>query len=232
MSRLVVRRLDAFYGDFQALFGISLEVDDGETVAIIGANGSGKSTFLKAVAGTLPATRTAVELDGVAVGGRPAHELVDRGVTLVPEGRRIFPSLTVEENLRIGAYRARAGRWTLERVYAIFPRLAERRRQPGTNLSGGEQQMLAISRGLMANPRLLLIDEISLGLAPVVVKEIYQALEQVTKTDLTAIIVEQDVGTAQRVSNRLYCFQEGRVSLTGRSQELSHAAISVAYFGM
>jgi branched-chain amino acid transport system ATP-binding protein len=164
-------------------------VAEGETVAIIGANGSGKSTFLKAVAGALPVARTAVELDGVAVGGRPAHELVDRGVTLVPEGRRIFPSLTVEENLRIGAYRGRSGRWTLDRVYALFPRLAERKRQPGTNLSGGEQQMLAIGRGLMANPQLLLIDEISLGLAPVVIKQLYDVLATVTAEGITTVIV-------------------------------------------
>ena len=231
MSRLVVRQLDAFYGDFQALFGISLEVAEGETVAIIGANGSGKSTFLKAVAGALPVARTAVELDGVAVGGRPAHELVDRGVTLVPEGRRIFPSLTVEENLRIGAYRGRSGRWTLDRVYTLFPRLAERKRQPGTNLSGGEQQMLAIGRGLMANPQLLLIDEISLGLAPVVIKQLYDVLATVTAEGITTVIVEQDMSQVLRIARRVFCFRQGIVSLSGRPGELSRGEIAAAYFG-
>jgi branched-chain amino acid transport system ATP-binding protein len=231
MSRLVVRQLDAFYGNFQALFGISLEVAEGETVAIIGANGSGKSTFLKAVAGALPVARAAVELDGVAVGGRPAHELVDRGVTLVPEGRRIFPSLTVEENLQIGAYRAQAGRWTLERVYALFPRLAERRRQSGTNLSGGEQQMLAIGRGLVANPRLLLIDEISLGLAPAVVKQLYDVLATVTAEGMTTVVVEQDVSQVLRIARRVFCFRKGTVSLAGRADELSRSRIAAAYFG-
>jgi branched-chain amino acid transport system ATP-binding protein len=231
MSRLAVRQLDAFYGNFQALFGISLDVDEGETVAIIGANGSGKSTFLKTVAGALPVARAAVELDGVAVGGRPAHALVDRGVTLVPEGRRIFPSLTVEENLRIGAYRARPGRWTLERVYALFPRLAERRHQPGTNLSGGEQQMLAIGRGLMANPRLLLIDEISLGLAPAVVKQLYDVLATVTAEGMTTVVVEQDVSQVLRIARRVFCFRKGAVSLAGRPDELSRSRIAAAYFG-
>ena len=170
MSLLSVRNLSAFYGSFQALFDVSLEADEGETVAVIGANGAGKTTFLRSVAGVLPVPASAVRFAGDPVGGRPAHELVDRGVVMVPEGRRIFPSLTVEENLLVGAYRGRPGGWTLARVYELFPVLAERRRQPGTNLSGGEQQMLAIGRGLMGNPRLLLVDEISLGLAPVVVQ--------------------------------------------------------------
>ena len=176
MTLLTVRGLSAFYGDFQALFGISLDVTEGQTVAVIGANGAGKTTFLCALAGALPVPRGAVQFAGRQVGGRPAHALVDLGIVLVPEGRKIFPSLSVRENLQIGAYRRRAGPWTLDRVYRMFPVLGERRDQPGTNLSGGEQQMLAIGRGLMANPRLLLMDEISLGLAPVVVKHLYEVL--------------------------------------------------------
>jgi branched-chain amino acid transport system ATP-binding protein len=232
MSLLAVRDLDAFYGDFQALFGVSLEVEAGETVAVIGANGAGKSTFLKAVAGALGVEQAAVQLDGAAVGGRPAHEMVDRGIALVPEGRCIFPSLTVEENLLIGAYRRRAGPWTLRRVWDLFPRLAERRRQPGTNLSGGEQQMLAIGRGLMTNPRLLLADEISLGLAPVMVKHLYDVLATIIAEGMTMVVVEQDVRQVLRIARRVFCFRKGTVSLAGRPDELSRARIAAAYFGV
>jgi branched-chain amino acid transport system ATP-binding protein len=231
MSLLAVRELDAFYGDFQALFGVSLAVAEGETVAVIGANGAGKSTFLGAIAGALPVARDAIRLDGVPVGGLRAHRMVDLGVALVPEGRRIFPSLTVEENLRVGAHRPRAGRWTLPRVLELFPRLAERRRQPGTNLSGGEQQMLAIGRGLMGNPRLLLVDEMSLGLAPVVVKQLYEVLATIAAEGMTTIVVEQDVSQVLRVAGQVFCFRKGAVSLAGRPAELTRAGIAAAYFG-
>ena len=165
------------------------------------------------------------------MGGRPAHELVDRGITLVPEGRRIFPSLTVEENLRIGAYRGRSGRWTLERVYALFPRLAERKQQPGTNLSGGEQQMLAIGRGLMANPQLLLIDEISLGLAPVVIKQLYDVLATVTAEGITT--VDRRAGHEPGAAHRPVASSASARdrSLSGRPGELSRGEIAAAYFG-
>jgi branched-chain amino acid transport system ATP-binding protein len=229
---LAVQGLDAFYGDFQALFGVRLEVAEGELVAVIGANGAGKTTFLRAVAGALPVRRDAVHFAGRAVGGRPAHELVAAGIALVPEGRRIFPSLSVEENLLVGAYRRRAGRWTLPRVYALFPALAERRRQPGTNLSGGEQQMLAIGRGLMANPDLLLIDEISLGLAPVVVRQLYEGLKTVAAEGTTLLVVEQDLNQVLRVADRLYCFRKGAVSLAGRPADLGRPEIAAAYFGV
>jgi branched-chain amino acid transport system ATP-binding protein len=232
MSLLAVEHLAAFYGDFQALFDVSLAVGAGETVAVIGANGAGKSTFLKAIAGLLPAPAEAVRLDARPVGGRPAWDLVGRGVVMVPEGRRIFPSLTVEENLKIGAYCRRPGPWTIDRVYALFPNVAERSRQPGTTLSGGEQQMLAIGRALMANPRLLLLDEISLGLAPLVVKRIYAALEQITAAGATALIVEQDVSQVLEVADRVYCFQKGRVTLEGRPADLTRERISAAYFGL
>ncbi len=231
MSLLAVRDVDAFYGDFQALFGVSLEVAEGETVAIIGANGAGKSTFLGAVAGVLPVDRDAVRLDGVPVGGLRADRMVDLGVALVPEGRRIFPSLTVEENLLVGAHRARAGRWTLGRVLELFPRLAARRRQPGTNLSGGEQQMLAIGRGLMGNPRLLLVDEMSLGLAPLVVKQLYEVLAIIAAEGMTTIVVEQDISQVLRVADQVFCFRKGAVSLAGRPVELTRAGIAAAYFG-
>ncbi len=231
MSLLRVRALSAFYGPFQALFDVSLDVAEGETVAVIGANGAGKSTFLRAVAGALPVPPSAVELDGQPVGGRPSPALVGLGVVLVPEGRRIFPSLTVRENLLVGAYRGRPGPWTVERVSALFPILGQRRDQPGTNLSGGEQQMLAVGRGLMANPRLLLVDEISLGLAPLVVRALYRALEAVKAEGTTLIVVEQDVSQVLAVAQRVYCFRKGAVALEGVPARLTREQISAAYFG-
>ena len=224
--------LTAFYGDFQALFGVDFEIGAGEIVAIIGANGAGKSTFLKSVTGLLKARPGSIVFDNSPIGGMAAHDIVGRGIAMVPEGRRLFPSLSVEENLMIGAYRKRAGPWTLDTVYGLFPALKEKRRNPGTALSGGQQQMVAIGRALMSNPKLLICDEISLGLAPIVIKGIYDALPRITQDGLTVIVVEQDVGTAQRVSNRLYCFQEGRVSLQGASGELTRDEISRAYFGL
>jgi branched-chain amino acid transport system ATP-binding protein len=230
-SLLRVRGLSAFYGPFQALFDVSLDVADGETVAVIGANGAGKSTFLRALAGALPVPPGAVELAGRPVGGRPAPALVELGVVLVPEGRRIFPSLTVRENLLVGAYRRRPGPWTVERVCELFPILGQRRDQPGTNLSGGEQQMLAVGRGLMANPRLLLVDEISLGLAPLVVKTLYRGLEAVKAEGTTLLVVEQDVTQVLAVAQRVYCFRKGAVALEGKPARLTREQISAAYFG-
>jgi len=231
VTLLTVRGLSAFYGDFQALFDISLDVTEGETVAVIGANGAGKTTFLRALAGALPVPRGTVQFAGQRVGGRPAHALVDLGIVLVPEGRKIFPSLSVRENLQIGAYRRRAGPWTLDRVYRTFPVLGERREQPGTNLSGGVQQMLAIGRGLMANPRLLLMDEISLGLAPVVVKHLYEVLGTVNTEGTTLLVVEQDVSQVLAVAHRVYCFRKGTVALEGVAGHLTREQIFAAYFG-
>ena len=231
MSLLAVDRLDAFYGDFQALFGVGLEVGEGEIVAVIGANGAGKSTFLRSVAGLLAARRDAIVFAGRPIGGAPAHTIVGMGVAMVPEGRKLFPSLSVEENLRIGAYRGRPGPWTLDRVWRLFPRLAERRRVSGTAMSGGEQQMAAIGRALMSNPRLMLCDEISLGLAPVVVRELYAALPGVVAEGCSLLVIEQDIGQALRIADRVYCFQEGRVTLAGRPAELTRERIAAAYFG-
>jgi len=227
-----VLRLSAFYGSFQALFDVSLEADEGETIAVIGANGAGKTTCLRAIAGVLPVPAEAVRFAGDAVGGHPAHDLVARGVVMVPEGRRIFPSLTVEENLLVGAYRGRPGPWTLARVYDLFPVLAERRRQPGPNLSGGEQQMLAIGRGLMANPRLLLVDEISLGLAPIVVRGLYRVLRTIAAEGTTTLVVDQDVSQIMELAQRVYCFRKGAVSLEGRPADLTRARLAAAYFGV
>jgi branched-chain amino acid transport system ATP-binding protein len=232
MSLLQVQRLSAFYGSFQALFDVSLEAAEGETIAVIGANGAGKTTCLRAIAGVLPVPAQAVRFVGDAVGGRPAHDLVARGVVMVPEGRRIFPSLTVEENLLVGAYRGRPGRWSLARVYDLFPVLAERRRQPGPNLSGGEQQMLAIGRGLMGNPRLLLVDEISLGLAPIVVRGLYRVLRTIAAEGTTTLVVDQDVSQIMDLAQRVYCFRKGAVSLEGRPADLTRARLAAAYFGV
>jgi branched-chain amino acid transport system ATP-binding protein len=224
--------LKAFYDDAQALFGIDFELHEGEMVAIIGANGAGKSTFMKAVTGLVKARPDQLAFKGEKIGGLPPGEIVKRGIALVPEGRRLFPSLSVEENLMMGAFAKRPGPWSLQRLYTLFPILHEKRHHPGTSLSGGQQQMVAIGRALMSNPTLLLCDELSLGLAPIVIKEIYDALPALGNEGMTVVIVEQDVVMAQRVSQRIYCFQEGRVSLQGTSDELTREQISQAYFGI
>jgi branched-chain amino acid transport system ATP-binding protein len=224
--------LAAFYGDAQALFGIDFRVDAGEVVAVIGANGAGKSTLLKCLTGLVKAPREAVHFDGQPVGGSAPGDIVRRGLAMVPEGRRLFPSLTVEENLLMGGFARRPGPWNLERLYAMFPILKEKRRNPGTALSGGQQQMVSIGRALMSNPRVLLCDELSLGLAPIVIKEIYDALPAITAEGMSVVIVEQDVSVAQRMSRRVVCLQEGRVSLEGPSDSLTREQISAAYFGV
>jgi branched-chain amino acid transport system ATP-binding protein len=232
MSLLVTRGLRAFYGDFQALFDIDVTVEEGETVAVIGANGAGKTTFLRTIAGALPCGVAMVEFDGKPVGGHAAHEIVRRGVAMVPEGRKLFPSLTVEENLLIGAYSGRPGPWSLRRVYDLFPVLAERRAISAVSLSGGQQQMAAIGRALMSNPRMLLCDELSLGLAPVVIRDIYACLGSITAEGTTLIIVEQDINRALDAAARFYCFQEGRVALAASSRGFDRQAITSAYFGL
>lgn len=232
MPFLETRNLTAFYGDFQALYGIDTSLDKGETIAIIGANGAGKSTFLKAIAGLIHGTPDSVRLEGMPIGARPAANIVKLGIALVPEGRRLFPSLTVEENLLIGGYgRKIAGPWALDRVYALFPILRERRSAATPALSGGQQQMAAIGRALMSNPRILLCDEISLGLAPIIIADIYAALPQIKAEGTSVVLVEQDIVQAMKVADRVYCFQEGRLSLTGRPRELTREQIHRAYFG-
>ncbi|MDB6143488.1 MAG: transporter family protein [Pseudomonas sp.] len=229
---LSIDKLTAHYGDFQALFDISLTLSKGETVAIIGSNGAGKSTFLRSLAGLINNQPNAITFNGKAIGDLPANKVLERGIALVPEGRKLFPSLSVEENLLIGAYSKRPGPWNLARIYQLFPVLEKLRKRPGTALSGGQQQMVAIGRGLMANPQLLLCDEISLGLAPTTIKDIYAALPSIKADGTTVILVEQDINQALSVCDRFYCFQEGRVSLTGRPGEADKAQIKAAYFGI
>jgi branched-chain amino acid transport system ATP-binding protein len=229
---LEVKAIDAFYGDFQALLGVSLSIRTGQVVAVIGANGAGKSTLLKSIAGLMRPHNGEILFDGTRVAGSPAFDMVTRGIALVPEGRRLFPSLTVEENLLIGGQVRRSGPWTLARVYELFPVLAERRNLPAPALSGGQQQMAAIARALMANPCLLLCDEISLGLAPIVVRDIYAQLPRIVAEGLSLIIVEQDIVQALRAASHVYCLQEGRVALQGPAGELTRETISAAYFGV
>ena len=229
---LNVTALDAFYGDFQALFGIDLELHPGEAVAVIGANGSGKSTLLKSLAGLVRSRPDAIRLAGQNIGDVAAARIVRMGLALVPEGRQLFPSLSVEENLLIGAYGGdRKSPWDLGAIYRMFPVLGERRKSNVTVLSGGQQQMIAIGRALMSNPSILLCDEISLGLAPIIVENIYQMIPRIRENGTGVIVVEQDIARALRSSDRFYCLQEGRVTLSGRPSDVDQAAIRAAYFG-
>lgn len=229
---LEVRAINAFYGDFQALFGVSLRVNPGELVAVIGANGAGKSTLLKTIVGLMHPRGGDILFDSAPVGAAPAFDVVARGIALVPEGRRLFPSLSVEENLLIGGQSKRPGPWNLARIYELFPVLAERRHLPAPSLSGGQQQMAAIGRALMSNPRLLLCDEISLGLAPIIVRDIYARLPAIVSEGLSLIIVEQDIAQALKAAAQVYCLQEGRIALQGAARELTRESISAAYFGV
>src|SRR5271170_7226338 len=232
MSLLHTQNLSAFYGDVQALFGIDVTVDQGETMAVIGANGAGKTTFLRAIAGALATAPEMVMFDGQPIGDKTPHEIVRLGIAMVPERRRLFPSLSVEENLLLGTHSERSGPWNLKRVYELFPRLFDLRYLPSPALSGGQQQMAAIGRGLMSNPRLLLCDELSLGLAPVIIRDIYQCLGAITAEGTTVVLVEQDINRALDASSRFYCFQEGRLALSAPTRNFDRAAITAAYFGL
>lgn len=229
---LSTENLDAHYGDFQALFDVSLSVNKGDVVAVIGANGAGKTTLMRSITGLLRNPSSRVNWLGSNISRLRADQIAKLGITMVPEGRQLFPSLSVEENLIIGGQVGRTGPWNLMAVYELFPVLEERRSVPSTALSGGQQQMVAIGRALMSNPTLLMFDEISLGLAPVIIKSIYDALPTIVDGGLSAIIVEQDISRALAVSNRVYCLQEGRVSLAGNSRDITRESISHAYFGI
>jgi branched-chain amino acid transport system ATP-binding protein len=220
------------YGEFEALHGIDVRVDEGETLAVIGANGAGKSTLLKLIAGALKPSAGSVRLGGEDVTRLPAHARVKRGIALTPEGRRIFGSMTVEENLMVGAHSKRPGPWSLATVYAAFPILADLKDRRGGVMSGGQQQATAIARALMSNPRLLLLDEISLGLAPVVIADIYAALPRITERGTTVLIVEQDLSQVLRAADRVQCLLEGRTVLEAPAREVTREQVTSAYFGL
>jgi branched-chain amino acid transport system ATP-binding protein len=228
---LETKSLTAFYGDFQALFGIDLAIETGELIGLIGANGAGKSTLLRAITGLLPAGADSILFNGAPIGGMRAEKLVRLGIAMVPEGRKLFPSLSVEENLNLGAASGRAGAWNLARIFKLFPILEERRHSPATKLSGGQQQMVAIGRALMSNPTLLLCDEISLGLAPIIIAEVYKALPAIREAGTAIIVVEQDIAQVMRIADRLYCLREGRVVLQGEAKSMDRHEIAQAYFG-
>lgn len=228
---LSLANIESFYGDAQALHGVTLTINEGETLALIGSNGAGKTTLLKTICGLIGRYSGDITFAGKSLHGVSASTVPALGIALVPEGRRLFPSLSVEENLVLGGSVARAGPWNLQAVYKLFPVLEERRNQPSTSLSGGQQQMVAIGRALMANPSLLLLDELSLGLAPVVIKDIYALLPRIVAEGMSAILVEQDVNRALGFADRFICLQEGQVALQGEPGAYTREQISQAYFG-
>jgi branched-chain amino acid transport system ATP-binding protein len=228
---LEVAGLDVFYGDFQALFGVSMSVTRGGATALVGANGAGKTTLLRTIAGAQSPASGSVRYDGSDITAAPPHRRISRGIALVPEGRKLFPSLTVEENIQVGAAAAASGAWPLDRIYGAFPMIARRRRQRAFTLSGGEQQAVAIARALASGPSLLLLDEISLGLAPLVVGELYETLAGLRSAGATLVIVEQDLRRAMDACDHLICLLEGRVALAAPVAGVSRDEVVAAYFG-
>jgi branched-chain amino acid transport system ATP-binding protein len=229
---LRTEHLNATYGLFQALFDVSFEVGPGETVALIGANGAGKSTLLRSIVGSVQVMQPSVTIDGKPVGGRSEIALLRMGVALVPEGRRLFPSLTVEENLQLAARNGRPGPWNIARLLRELPVLDDLRRRPATALSGGQQQLVAVCRALASNPSYLLCDEISLGLSPVAVDAVYGLLGKVRGEGVAIVLVEQNVRRALAASGRYYCMQKGRIVLEGQSREADYTRVATAYFGV
>jgi branched-chain amino acid transport system ATP-binding protein len=235
-AMLSVEKLDFAYGDLEVLWGVDITVNQGEIVTLVGANGAGKSTTLKNISRLVGWSSGSIRFEGDDLSLLEAHQIVERGVIHVPEGRRIFPEMTVMENLRMGSYpkSCRKDREkNAERAFTLFPRLEERAKQLGGTLSGGEQQMLAIARGLMANPRLLLLDEPSLGLSPLLVKSIFQTITEINRQGVTILLVEQNVYHSLRIAHRAYVLETGRVVLTGRGQELlNNDHVKKAFLGM
>lgn len=229
---LEVHGLTVRYGQLQALTDVSLAAAAGEAVAMIGANGAGKSTLLRTLAGLHRPAAGTIHLDGRDITSMPAHERAAAGLVLVPEGRRLFPSLTLEENLLVGATSRRRGAWNLARIYELFPWMSARRAMTTVFLSGGEQQAVAIGRALMNNPRVLLLDELSLGLAPAIVQRLYDMLPDLLGAGMAVLLVEQDVTQALRVSSHVHCLLEGRITLSGRPADLKPADVEAAYFGL
>jgi branched-chain amino acid transport system ATP-binding protein len=233
---LQVQGLQVFYGDVQALWDVTFEVHPGEIVTLVGANGAGKTTTLKTVSGLLRPAGGHIRLEGQDLAALPPHEIVTRGIAQIPEGRRLWPQMSVLENLELGAYTAEARRKkdeTLEWTFALFPRLRERRAQRAGTLSGGEQQMVAIGRGLMSRPRLLMLDEPSLGLAPMLVEEVFRIIREINGQGVTVLLVEQNLRQALEVARRAYVLETGRVTLSGPSRDvLANAHIRSAYLGL
>jgi len=232
MAILSVESLDARHGLLQAVRGVSLAVAEGETLALVGANGAGKTTLLRTIAGAHGASGGRIRFDGADITALPAHQRVRRGIALVPEGRRLFTGMTVEENLLVAGGRGPAGDWTLDRVVETFPQLKAKLKARAGDLSGGQQQAAAIARALMTNPRLLLLDEVSLGLSPVAVDGVYASLQGLLGGGATILLVEQDLGRALRVADRVVCLLEGRITYEGLARETSREQIMQAYFGL
>ena len=236
MSLLELQDVEVAYGDLPALRGVSLDVEEGETLSVVGANGAGKTTMLRAISGLLRPRAGRILLDGARLDRMPSPVIVARGVVQVPEGRKIFPGLTVKENLELGSYVAAARahrRESLERVLGLFPRLAERQRQAAGTMSGGEQQMLAIGRALMARPRILMLDEPSLGLAPIIVQEIFRIIAEINRVGTTVLLVEQNTRQALSLSRRGYVLENGRIALEGSGADLlGNEHVRRAYLGM
>lgn len=232
MSLLAVENLVVRHGLLQAVRGVSFAIERGETLALVGANGAGKTTLLRAIAGAHQPTAGRVLLDGADITGVPSHKRVGMGVALVPEGRKLFVQMTVEENLLLGKTAGRPGEWSVERVLDTFPNLKPRRHAKTGHLSGGEQQATAIGRALMSNPELLLLDEVSLGLSPLVVDRVYASLQGLISSGTTIILVEQDLNRALSISDKVICMLEGRVALEGSSKGVSRDEVTKAYFGL
>jgi branched-chain amino acid transport system ATP-binding protein len=233
---LELQQVTAGYGSFTALWGVNLRVTTGEAVAVVGPNGAGKTTLMRVISGLVLPRSGGISFDGVSLAGKRAHEVVAHGIAHVPEGRRIFPSLTVADNLKMGAFLPRARRTfaeSLQRVYALFPLLAERHHQRAGSLSGGEQQMLAIGRALMSRPKLILLDEPSMGLAPVMVLRLFDLIRRVREEGYTILIVEQNVRQVLKLADRAYLLEVGRVAVEGRADELSEQDfVRKAYVGL
>jgi branched-chain amino acid transport system ATP-binding protein len=231
MTLLELDKVDVFYRDLQAVFAVSMRVEEGEAVAVIGANGAGKSTLLRAIMGLTPSRNGRINFGGEDITRLGCDIVSKRGIAIVPEGRRLFGSLTVEENLQLAMAHARKGPWMLESVFALFPAMREFKRHKASDLSGGQQQMVAVSRALLTNPRLLLCDELSLGLAPKVISDIYACFSTIRASGVSLILVEQDTVRAKSASDRLYCLLKGKVTLEGRSDSVGNDKIRDAYFG-
>lgn len=232
MSQLEIRDLEVCHGLLKAVRGVNLDVHAGEVLAIVGANGAGKSTLMRAIAGSYAPSCGSISFKGQDIGALPAHKRVAIGLSLVPEGRRLFPRMTVQENLTVGAQIGRDGDWNVDRIFEIFDNLVKRRHENAETLSGGEQQATAIGRALVANPELILLDEVSLGLSPAIVDRVYAILPELRARHTTVVLVEQDLSRVMEVSDRIICMLEGRIVLEGATQSLSRDQIVEAYFGL